>query len=507
MQRKNIAMALITVATLACVDSPTQPSLGSDVPARIGPPAPLYLAQDRVPGTLPTRYIVVVNDDVPDAVGLARELGRLHGFGVIVSWNTGLRFFAAEFPPAVVNALRLDPRVKYVAEDQKLQLGNTYTSPPSWGLDRIDQAHLPLNATYQDYLGGNTTLLTSHSYIIDTGIRYTHQDFQGRATPAFDYDSATSPRGSANFAVDCNGHGTHVAATVGGQTFGVSKLTQLHGVRVLDCSGTEPFTSVVASGVNWVTANAIAPAVANMSLWGGPNQPLDDAVRTSINAGITYVVIAGNASGASACNYSPARVAEAITVAATDINDQRSSFSNIGSCVDIFAPGTDIVSAWNSSDVATMTLSGTSMAAPHVTGTVANNIAWQPGVTPALVQNDIIRFATTGVVGNPGAGSPNRLLYSIYPFVILMTGPVEVACGGSGTYEMQGAGGVGPYSNFHGYLSHTYGDQFKTFTGTTFVEQAPIDGSSQNMLVIGQANDARGTAGEVDYATFMCEYF
>jgi subtilisin family serine protease len=504
MHRKNILIALLAVGTLACADNPTQPSLRSGLAARIGPPAPLYLAQGRLPGTFPTRYIVVVNDDVPDAAGVGRALGRLHSFSVTVAWNSGLRFFAAEFPPAVVNALRSDPRIKYVAEDQQLQLGSTYTSPPSWGLDRIDQAQLPLNSNYQDYLGGNTPIVTAHSYIIDTGIRYSHQEFQGRATPAFDFDSATSPRGSANFGIDCNGHGTHVASTVGGQTFGVSKLTQLHGVRVLNCAGSEPFTSVVASGVNWVTANAIRPAVANMSLWGGPNQPLDDAVRASIGAGITYVVIAGNANGASACNYSPARVAEAITVAATDISDQRSSFSNVGSCVDLFAPGTDIVSAWNTSDVATMTLSGTSMAAPHVTGVVANYLAVQGAVpngdvTPSTAQQQLILYSTQGVVINPG-GSPNRLLNSVFTFAVSYEGPADVPCGESRTFHITGYWGVGPYSGYEAYVNGALVGNTEYFT-----VQGASSGFVSPVTLEYRARDSRGTLAVNGSTINLCQ--
>jgi subtilisin family serine protease len=209
---------------------------------------------------------------------------------------------------------------------------------------------------------------------------------------------------------DCNGHGTHVAGTVGGAKYGVAKGVQLVAVRVLNCSGSGTTAQVVA-GIDWVTANAIKPAVANMSLGGGVDTTIDSAVTRSINSGVTYAIAAGN-SNSNACNASPARVASAITVGATDSSDNRASFSSYGSCVDIFAPGVSITSAWYSSTTATNTISGTSMATPHVAGAAALVLAGTPTATPAQVASTLVADATSGVVGNPGSGSPNKLLFT-----------------------------------------------------------------------------------------------
>jgi len=241
-----------------------------------------------------------------------------------------------------------------------------------------------------------------HAYIIDTGIRFSHQTFGGRATSGFDAVDG----GSAD---DCNGHGTHVSGTVGGSQYGVSKGVQLVAVRVLNCSGSGTTAQVVA-GINWVTSHAIKPAVANMSLGGGASTSIDNAVNNSINSGVTYAIAAGN-SNANACNFSPARVGAAITVGATGQNDARASFSNFGTCVDIFAPGVGITSSWDTSNTATNTISGTSMATPHVTGAAAQVLSAHPTFTPAQVRNELVANATTGVVGSPGSGSPNRLLF------------------------------------------------------------------------------------------------
>lgn len=494
------ALPLVVATIAACSDNPTQPQTEAEA-KRVGPPAPLYLAENRNATTSPRTYLVVVSDAVEDAIALSRQLGRLHGFEVQVAWNTGLRFFAAQMSPDVVQALRLDSRIKYIQEEQMFRLGTTYPNPPSWGLDRVDQDSLPLNQTYQDYLEGNWPLITSHSYIIDTGIRYTHQEFGGRATPGFDYDSANNPRGSASFAVDCNGHGTHVAGTVGGQTFGVSKRAQLYGVRVFSCTADSTPSSRIASGVNWVTANAIRPAVANMSLWGPPDNTIDDAVRASISSGVTYVVIAGNGNGASACAYSPARVTEAITVASTDITDRSSSFTNIGSCVDIFAPGSAILSAWIGSDTDSRIEDGTSMAAPHVTGTLSNFLAENdPNLPPSTVQQALMNNAITGRVINPGAGSPNKFLKSVFHFNVVISGPTEVPCGESRTFQILGFDGVGPYNSFAAFLNGVQVGSSDTFT---------IQGAQSGFMYYAdleiQARDTRGTLSANGSGIYVCQ--
>jgi subtilisin family serine protease len=249
-----------------------------------------------------------------------------------------------------------------------------------------------------------------NAYIIDTGIRFTHNEFGGRAGSGFDAVDG----GAAD---DCNGHGTHVSGTVGGSTYGVAKNVHLVAVRVLDCGGSGTTAGVIA-GIDWVTANHVSPAVANMSLGGGASTTLDNAVVAAIASGVSFAVAAGNGNflgiGVNACNSSPARVPAALTVGATNKNDKRASFSNFGSCVDLFAPGVDITSSWYSSNTATNTISGTSMSSPHVAGVAALYLQGNPGASPATVSAALIANATTGVVTSPGAGSPNRLLFTNY---------------------------------------------------------------------------------------------
>jgi subtilisin family serine protease len=295
-------------------------------------------------------------------------------------------------------ALAEDPRVAYVEEDAVMEIYATQTGA-TWGLDRIDQRNRPLSTTYNYTTTGSGV----NVYVIDTGIRRTHNDFGGRAFVGFDVI------GDGRNSNDCNGHGTHVAGTIGGTTWGVAKSVRLFAVRVLNCSGSGS-TSGVISGVNWVTGNHIKPAVANMSLGGGASTSLDTAVNNSINAGVTYAVAAGN-SNANAANFSPARVAAAITVGSSTSGDVRSSFSNFGSVVDVFAPGSTIRSAWYTSNSATATLSGTSMASPHVAGVAARVLQSTPGASPATVRNTIVNAATVGVLSGIPSGTGNRLLF------------------------------------------------------------------------------------------------
>jgi subtilisin family serine protease len=294
--------------------------------------------------------------------------------------------------------LSQDPRVAYVEEDSVMEAFVTQSNPP-WGLDRIDERDLPLSATYT-YA---TTGAGVNAYIIDTGIRRTHTQFGGRAFAGFD-----AIRDGRN-TTDCNGHGTHVAGTVGGSTYGVAKAVRLFAVRVLGCSGSGSTSGVIA-GVDWVTANHVKPAVANMSLGGGASTALDTAVRNSIAAGATYAVAAGN-SNSNASGFSPARVGEAITVGSSTRTDARSSFSNFGSVVDVFAPGSSIQSAWHTSDTATATLSGTSMASPHAAGVAARVLQGSPTASPASVRNTIVNAATTNRLSGIPSGTANRLLF------------------------------------------------------------------------------------------------
>ena len=294
--------------------------------------------------------------------------------------------------------LSLDSNVAYVERDQIMTINSATQLNATWGLDRLDQASRPLNGNYNyPDLGAAVNV-----YVIDTGILTTHQQFGGRAFSAIDMVD------SDNNATDCNGHGTHVAGTVGSQTYGVTKNAKLFAVRVLDCEGSGMVSKVIA-GVEWVTANHIKPAVANMSVGGGASQALDDAIAASIQAGVTYVVAAGN-ENTKACDSSPARVPLAITVGSTTSSDARSDFSNYGSCVSVFAPGSDITSTWYTSNTATNKISGTSMASPHVAGVAALYLAAHPTATPAQVKAALLAGSISGKVSSAGSGSPNLLI-------------------------------------------------------------------------------------------------
>jgi len=353
---------------------------------------------------IPNQYIVVLKDEQvrrADVRAMADALARPQGGRVMDHYEHALRGFTVAISATGAAALARDPRVRYVEQDSIMVAVATQANA-TWGLDRIDQRDLPLNGAYTY----NVTANTVHAYIIDTGIRRTHTQFGGRVST-----SGFTSISDGNGTNDCNGHGTHVAATVGGATYGVAKEVTLHAVRVLDCTGSGSNSGVIA-GVNWVTANHVSPAVANMSLGGGASTALDDAVRNSIASGVTYAIAAGN-SNVTACNSSPARVSQALTVGSSTSSDARSSFSNFGTCVDLFAPGSSITSAWSTSDTATNTISGTSMATPHVTGAAALYLASDPLASPATVHAAIVNNASANKLSDVGTGSPNRLLYSI----------------------------------------------------------------------------------------------
>ncbi|MFQ5737517.1 MAG: S8 family peptidase [Acidobacteriota bacterium] len=355
---------------------------------------------------IPNQWVVELNQDAArptdaDVRRLAEVLVAQHGAlpsDLLHVYHAAIRGFSVRMSRAQAQQLLLDDRVQSVEADGRV-FATASQSGATWGLDRIDQRDLPLDNTYVYNQDGSGV----HAYIIDTGIRTTHTEFAGRVGNGF-----TAIGGGVE---DCNGHGTHVSGTVGSTTYGVAKNVTLHPVRVLDCGGSGSTSGVIA-GVDWVTSNHLSPAVANMSLGGGASTSLDNAVRSSITSGVTYAVAAGN-SNRDACRESPARVAEALTVGSTTSSDVRSSFSNRGRCVDLFAPGSDITSTWFSSDTATAVLSGTSMASPHVTGVAALFLEANPSASPATVFNAIIDNATSGRLSSIGSGSPNLLLYSL----------------------------------------------------------------------------------------------
>jgi len=381
--------------------------------------APLLHADSKM--AVPNQYIVVLDSATAlverDAhiSQLKEKIGESTSAQVTGVFNIGdLIGYYAQLTPALLKELLEHPQVKYVEQDQVMSITSviepeeefaTVTQTgATWGIDRIDQRDLPLNSEFRyNDLGGAGV----DAYIVDTGILITHNQFSGRATAVF--NAITNEANS-----DLNGHGTHVSGTVGGTTYGIAKKVNLYAVKVLSGSGSGT-TAGVISGVNYVTNNKSGSkrSVANMSLGGGASATLDTAVTNAVAAGIVFAVAAGNDNG-NACNSSPSRVTTAITVGASANTDARSTFSNWGTCVDVFAPGTSITSAWIGSTTATSTISGTSMASPHVCGVTALHASVDPTLLPSQYQAYIIATSTAGKITNPGTGSPNRLLYSPY---------------------------------------------------------------------------------------------
>lgn len=355
----------------------------------------------------PRAAYIVVLDANADASEVAAQHARRFGASISHVYTHALKGYAALLPAQAVEGIARSPHVAWVEADGVATADATQTSPP-WGLDRIDQRARPLGGTYTY----SNTGFGVKAYIIDTGIRFTHNDFGGRAIAGFD---AITSGGSAN---DCNGHGTHVAGTVGGTTYGVAKSVTLVAVRVLNCSGSGTWSQVIA-GIDWVTGNhaAGAPAVANMSLGGSGNSSVDAAVSNMIADGVATAVAAGNGNNGGrqqdACRYSPARVATAMTIGATDSTDRKASWSNFGNCVDWFAPGVSVLSSWYTSNMATNTISGTSMATPHTAGVAALYLQSHTGSSPAATRDALYANTTKGVVTSSSTVN-NHLLFTDY---------------------------------------------------------------------------------------------
>ena len=411
------------------------------------------------------QYIVVLRDDaaalasersvLPRVADVARQMALQHGVRVSRSYSHALRGFVVKADVNTLGRLLHDRRVAYIEEDGYVSIGATQVNA-TWGIDRSDQRDLPLDGTYT-YV---TTAANVNTYIIDTGVLGSHAEFTGRMIGGY---TAISDGNGTN---DCNGHGTHVAGSVAGTTYGIAKSARISPIRVLGCNGSGTNSGVIA-GMDWVVANHVKPAVANMSLGGGASTATDDAVARMSNAGVTVVVAAGN-DNLDACNYSPARAPSAITVGSTTNTDARSSFSNWGTCLDIFAPGSSILSAWHTSNTATNTISGTSMAAPHAAGVAALFLANNPAATPAEVTTALLNASTINKVTSPGTNSPNRLLYSLFSTTTPDTTPPSTA---SATPPNQRAH-FSP--GFHQGASTASGSRFSRMTGPLVSTPRPI---------------------------------
>ncbi|WP_189171365.1 S8 family peptidase [Pilimelia anulata] len=355
----------------------------------------------RIPGS----YIVVLGDGVRgDVAGRARALADRYGGSVTHTWSVALRGFAARLTAAQAQRLSADPAVQYVEPDPVVHAAGaadeTQQNPPSWGIDRIDQRALPLSKSYTY----RSTAPNVTAYIVDSGINTAHQDFGGRASYGYDFVD------NDNTAQDCHGHGSHVAGTVGGATYGVAKGVKLVAVRVLSCSGSGSGSGVL-NGVEWVAKNAVKPSVANFSIVGGGSS-LEAAIKKSILSGTVWALSANNQS-TDACTSSPAKLPEAITVGNVTNADGRAGSSNYGSCLDIWAPGSSIVSASHNNNSGSRTMSGTSMASPHVAGAAALQLAAKPTATAAEVRDALVAAASKVTIGDAKPGSPNLLLNTL----------------------------------------------------------------------------------------------
>jgi len=484
--RHTVLIGGITVALAACSSDSAAP-----VSPAVAPEA--ALAASPRSGAIQDQFIVVLKAGASPR-GAAAAVGATPRH----VYHAALNGFAARLNTAQLAALRNNPQVDYISPDQVVTASGTQAYP-TWGLDRIDQRYRPLDYSYTyNRTGAGVTV-----YVLDSGIRFSHSEFGGRARAGYDVYGGD--------AGDCYGHGTHVAGTVGGATYGVAKGVNLVSVRVLDCYGYGSTSGVIA-GVDWVTANRVGLSVANMSLGGPANTALDNAVRNSLASGVTYVIAAGN-NNANACNYSPSRVTDALIVGNVNSSDTRYSTSNYGLCLDLFAPGTSITSAWYGSDTGTTTMTGTSMAAPHVAGIAAMYLEYNPGAQPVDVQYAIDQNGTWDVVSNKGNNSPNRVVYSGFIPAPTTGGggtppstlSVSVYCdSASGYCDASASGGSGSGYSFtwsnasEGYDADGYSYAYPYCYGTNFVQVSATVTDSDGATATGSSSYYCGGGGGIE---------